>query len=119
MITSLLEFQHVFVNVPTPTGGGVVGQTRISDDNSPLPRDRVLFNYDYFDGTPLTPNGLDVHRMEAGFEKTFFDGWTSVELRLPFASSLSSDIASDGVGTQPADGVRRSEPDLQGPGLSQ
>src|SRR5262249_22272342 len=34
--------------VPSPGGGGAVGRTKIADDNSPLPRDRVLFNYDYF-----------------------------------------------------------------------
>jgi hypothetical protein len=83
--------------VPVPTGGGVVGLQKVSEDNNPLPRDRFIFNYDYFDNVPLTPHGVSVNRFSPGFEKTFFDRRASVEVRVPFAATLSSDILADGV----------------------
>src|SRR5262245_1291353 len=49
--------QAATVLVPLPSGGGVVGRTKISEDNSPLPRDRVIFNVDYYNNALLTPNG--------------------------------------------------------------
>jgi hypothetical protein len=78
--------------------GGLVGRTKVSDDNSPLPHDRIIFNYDDYNGVPLTPGGYDVHRFSVGFEKTFFDQGASFELRLPFASTLDNDIYTNGVG---------------------
>ena len=96
-ITSVVNIPHP-LSVLTPTGGGIVGPTRVSEDNSPLPRDRIIFNYDYFNNTPLTPGGFDVNRFSVGFEKTFFDQAASIALRLPFASTLSADVAADGVG---------------------
>jgi hypothetical protein len=88
--------------VPNPGAGGVVGLITVSEDNSPLPRDRFIFNYDYFDNVPLTPRGIPVNRYQFGVEKTFFDGWTSFEVRVPFASTLNSDIGvlSDGTNTE-------------------
>jgi hypothetical protein len=87
----------ILVSVPTPTGGGVVGRTKISDDNSPLPRDRVIFDYDYFSSVPFTPGGFNVSRFSVGFEKTFLCQRTSVEVRMPFASTLDNNISADGV----------------------
>jgi hypothetical protein len=86
----------ILLNVPSPTGG-VVGLTKISDDNSPLPRDRIIFDYDYFDSVPLTPQSNNVHRFSPGFEKTFFNQRASLEVRLPFASTISNDIVADGI----------------------
>lgn len=57
-----------------------------------VPRDRVYLNYSYFDGVPLLPNGVNVHRFTPGFEKTFFDGMSSIEVRTPFASTLSNTL---------------------------
>jgi len=90
------------ITVPNPSAGGVVGLITIAEDNSPLPRDRFIFNYDYFDQVPFTPTGIPVNRYQFGFEKTFFDGWTSLEVRLPFASTLNSTIGtfSDGTNTE-------------------
>jgi hypothetical protein len=87
----------IVLSVPTPTGGGLVGRTKISDDNSPLPRDRIIFDYDYFHNVPFTPGGFNVSRFSVGFEKTFFCQRTSVEVRLPFASTLDNNITADGV----------------------
>jgi hypothetical protein len=68
-----------------------VGRTKLSDDNSPLPRDRVIFDYDFFSRTPLGPGGQDVHRFSPGIEKTFFDQRASLEVRFPFAATIDSD----------------------------
>jgi hypothetical protein len=85
--------------VPNPAGGGVVGRTKVSEDSSPLPRDRFIFNYDYFHNVPLRAGGQDVNRFTFGVEKTCLDGMASVEVRLPFASTLDSDIVVGGEST--------------------
>lgn len=89
--------QQFFINVPNPAGGGVVGRSKISEDANPLPRDRFIFNYDYFNNTVLTQSGFDVNRIALGIEKTFFDMRASIEVRLPFASTLDS---TSGIGTE-------------------
>jgi hypothetical protein len=71
--------------------------TKLSDNNNPLPRDRVIFDYDYFDNTPLSAQGVNVHRFSPGFEMTFLDHLASIEVRVPFASTLSSDAVEGGV----------------------
>ncbi len=81
--------------VPSPTGGGVVGRTKVSDGNNPQPRDRIIFDYDYFNNAALSVGGFDVNRFSVGFEKTFFNRWASIELRVPFASTLRSNIESN------------------------
>lgn len=87
---------NVLVALPSPSNPGFVGNTKISDDNSPLPRDRVICNYDFFSSVPLNMRGVPVHRISPGIEKTFFDQTVSVEVRVPFASTLTSDILADG-----------------------
>jgi hypothetical protein len=94
--------QTVFLDVASPAGGGGVGRTKISEDNNPLPRDRVIFDYDYFNSVPLTLGGVGVQRFSPGFEKTFFDRLTSVEVRFPFATTLDSDLNSGNLGSERA-----------------
>jgi hypothetical protein len=65
----------------------------MSEDNSPIPRDRFIFTYDSFGDVPLTPNGIGVNRFQFGLEKTFLDGRWSAEVRLPFAGTLASTYA--------------------------
>lgn len=88
----IIPRRNILLLVPNPADGGVVGRTKISEDNNPLPRDRFIFNYDYFNNVPLTANGWNVSRFSPGFEKTFFNRMTSVEVRFPFASTLDSAI---------------------------
>ncbi|WP_020475098.1 hypothetical protein [Zavarzinella formosa] len=78
------------IHVANPANGGNVGRTKISEDNSPFPRDRVFFNYDYYSATQLSANGANVNRFSAGAEMTFLDRQGSVEVRVPFASTLAS-----------------------------
>lgn len=80
------------IDFPGLASGGVVGIQKLAENSSPIPRDRFLFNYSYYNNVRFTPNGLDVNRYVVGFEKTFFDQLASIELRAPFASTLNSDI---------------------------
>ena len=82
--------------LPNPGSGGVVGRTKIADDTSPMPQDRILFDYSFFDGVPLAPGGVNVHRFTPGFEKTFFDGMMSFEMKIPAAITMDSTMVQDG-----------------------
>lgn len=75
------------VAIPLTNGVGVM---KLAENTSPIPRDRVFLSYNYFDNVNMIPGGLAVNRLTPGFEKTFFDGRTSVELRIPMATTLSS-----------------------------
>jgi len=80
------------IQVTSPGAGGNVGTSKIVENASPIPRDRVYFNYSGFNGVPLTENGVNVSRYTPGFEKTFFDGMASIEVRTPFATTLSNNV---------------------------
>jgi hypothetical protein len=86
------EISEVPISIPSPGSGGVVGRVKMSEENSPLPRDRVVFVYDYFSNTSLSAGGIDVNRFQFGLEKTFLNGRASVEARLPFAGTLHSTV---------------------------
>jgi hypothetical protein len=79
------------ITIADPAAGGTVGRQNPSEDANPIPRDRFIFNYDYFSNVPLG-NGVDVNRFQIGFEKTFFNGLASLEIRLPFAATVASDL---------------------------
>jgi hypothetical protein len=61
---------------------------KISDNQSPLPQDRVFANFNYFNNVNYAidrkfnapVNGIQIYRYLAGFEKTFLDGLASVGL---------------------------------------
>ncbi len=75
----------------------VTGRMKLAENASPIPRDRIFFNYSLFNNVPLTPQGITVNRFTPGFEKTFFGKLASVEFRAPFASTLDSNIYTDGT----------------------
>jgi hypothetical protein len=58
-------------------------------------------NYSYFHNANFWGEQADVNRFMPGFEKTFYDGWTSIELRTPFAATLDNfqDILYPGGGS--------------------
>jgi hypothetical protein len=83
----------------------------VADNESPVPRDRVSFRFNYFDDAQqvtgfgpavFSPQGVgtsfaqtrnfSVERYTFSFEKTFLDQWGSVELRMPFSTGLSSNL---------------------------
>jgi hypothetical protein len=77
--------------LPSPGTSGV-GRVKLAENTSPIPRDRVFLNYSHFNNVPLQAGGVNVNRFVPGFEKTFFNGITSFELRAPFATTLNSDL---------------------------
>lgn len=80
------------IKFSTSGGGALVGRQKIAENNSPIPRDRVFFNYSGFKNVPLTNRGVSVRRFTLGFEKTFLDQQASIEVRVPVASTLSSQM---------------------------
>ncbi len=84
-----------------PIGGGD-RQYKISENVSPIPVDRWFVNYNHF-SQPVqnaTGSGQDVDRVTLGFEKTFLDGSSSFELRVPIVGGLSSSQDITGTGDQ-------------------
>jgi hypothetical protein len=89
-----LIFQHTFfpdqviVNIP-PGGGAAIRRIKISENTSPQPRCRVFFNYNFFNDV-ISGIG-DVNRYTFGIEHCMADQTRSIELRVPFASTLAAD----------------------------
>jgi hypothetical protein len=92
--TSQFDVAYV-VDIPTP--GAIVGRTKIAEDTSPIPQDRIIFDYGFFNEVSLFPAGVNVHRFTPGFEKTFFSGWMSFELKIPMAVTTDSTAVQDGT----------------------
>ncbi len=68
---------------------------KIAENTSPMPRDRLIFDYGYFDNVPLAPGGVSVNRFTLGFEKTFLDGDMSFEFKAPMASTVDSTVVQN------------------------
>lgn len=68
-----------------------VGFIKLTENMSPLPRDRVYINYSYFANANFFPTRADVNRWVPGYEMTFLDGTTSWEIRTPFAATVAAD----------------------------
>lgn len=85
---------NVLIPNAANAGAAVVGRSRIADNNSPLPRTRVFFDYSFIDNVAVSQNGVSVNRFTPGMEWAANDK-TSVEIRVPFATTLSSDIMLD------------------------
>jgi hypothetical protein len=82
-----------YTSVPTITiaaPGSQLGRFKLSEQNSPLPRDRIFFDYSFFNNAYVAASPRDVQRFAPGFEKTFFDRLCSVEIRVPMGISLNS-----------------------------
>lgn len=76
------------------------GSYNVAENNKALPMDRVFFQYNGFaNALPSNPGGqTSLHMYSLGFEKTFFDGLWSVDVRMPFNSGLafnSNSLSSD------------------------
>ena len=71
----------------------------IAESNSPLPADRIYYSYRRFEeATPLSiyqfNTVLDVDRHTLAFERTYWDGMCSLEVRTPIEHRLSSEFLS-------------------------
>jgi hypothetical protein len=80
-----------FIFAPQP--GDSIGGSKIADNNSPMPRDRIYGVYNHFNHAFGSTN-IDLGRF--GIEKTFFSGLASIEVRVPFAGTVASSQQSDG-----------------------
>jgi hypothetical protein len=77
---------------------------KVSEDEAPLPQDRVYFGFNYWDNLNAAVNrafGSDLTNMNAyretfGVEKTFLKGDASIGLRLPL-NTLSADSGVPGL----------------------
>lgn len=84
--------------------------TRVAENNSAIPQDRVYFNYKFLNDVPVAKDqganardwDSDFSHYELGLEKTLFDGNVSVELLLPFSYGPES-ANSSAVGIQGSD----------------
>jgi len=84
------------VELSLPPAG--VRTIKLVENNSVIPEDRIFFNYSFFNDVNLSGGGvIDVNRYLFGVEKTFFYGICSVELRVPFASTLNSEQSTLGI----------------------
>jgi hypothetical protein len=85
---------------------GGVGRMKIAEGGSVLPTDRVFFRYSNIHILAYSNSNRSLNRFVPGFEKTFFAGLTSFELRAPFAtdattiSSLDVNQFSNGYDTR-------------------
>lgn len=92
-------------------GAGGSRPVKIAENDTPIPVDRVFFNYNHFHNVfqfqeaalfpvpqPITRQ-LPIDRYTLGFEKTFFGGNWSCELRLPLNGTVAAagtDFAVEG-----------------------
>jgi hypothetical protein len=79
------------VNLSNPSGGGLVGRNKYFDDGSPVPQDRVFFDYSHIGAFGGLGTPIDINRYVVGVEKTFFNGFGSIEVMVPFAGTANSD----------------------------
>jgi len=84
------QFYNYVIDTSIVLPGYAVGFVKLTENMSPIPRDRVYMSYSYFKNVNFYPTRGDVNRFMPGFEKTFYDGWTSIELRTPFAATLEN-----------------------------
>jgi hypothetical protein len=73
-----------------PLGGG--RSFKIGENNKPIPMDRIYFNYNGYVNAvtlasapfgPPVPNDTNLNQYTFGFEKTFLDGFWSLDVRMP------------------------------------
>jgi hypothetical protein len=92
-------YDYVYdIDIPSPSGGALIGRMKLADNNSPLPRDRVFLDYSFFHNAALRPGGVEVNRFTPGIEKTFFLGSASAELRVPLLITANSNLTLDDQG---------------------
>jgi hypothetical protein len=95
----LLSLQSNFDSTVAVAGGD--RRFKISENVSPIPQDRIFFNYNYFHNAVTDVDGVthSLDRFTFGLEKTFLDGGASVEVRLPIVSGLGASQSMTGDNT--------------------
>ena len=66
-------------------------QSKIAEDTSPIPTDRVFLDFNHFNNAVTTANGqiIGLNCYTLGFEKTFHDGLWSIEVETPIDQGLN------------------------------
>lgn len=93
----------------------VLGRMNCAEHNSPLPRDRAYGIYKHynsllknsvsdFSGNQLGQSTRSVEQYLFGYEKTFHDGLSSLELRMPFTRTGSTQFSSNFSSNDPSIG---------------
>jgi hypothetical protein len=94
------------IDIPTSQS---IRSAKIAENDTPIPVDRIFFNYNHFhnlfevrelelfSGTPPIIRQEPLDRFTVGFEKTFFDGLASVELRMPFNGTYDTQLENSGI----------------------
>ncbi len=82
------------------------GTTKIANGGTPLPQNRVFFDYGLYTNVGFVPGGSTVNRFVPGFERAMMDGLFSVEVRMPFTATTSNDIGLSGGSLIAGDGVK-------------
>jgi hypothetical protein len=82
--------------LPNP-GTHITGIVKATENNSPIPQDRVFLDYTYYHNVPFTGEGIGVVRMTPGIERTTLDGLMSVEVRMPVAETLDNHFTDGGT----------------------
>lgn len=87
---------------PTVALAGGDRRFKIAENVSPIPRDRVFFNFNHFENalTDFRGQAVSLGRYAGGFEKTFLNELASIEMRLPIADGLNSTQRLNGTETE-------------------
>ena len=88
-------FLHVSTAGQTVAVAGGDRRFKVAENVSPIPQDRVYFNFNHFENSLIDPNNdrRSLNRFALGFEKTFCCGEASIEVRLPISRGLDSNQA--------------------------
>jgi hypothetical protein len=84
------------VQIVLPLAGGDL-RYKLTEHTSPIPIDRVFFDYHVFNDAVVDANGnlIDLNRYLFGLEKTFCQGNLSLEVRIPIANGADSQQVQD------------------------
>jgi hypothetical protein len=92
-LDAFYAFDYVVnVPIPSPSADGLLGRSTVGANSSPVPTDRLYFDYS------LVKNGVPYNRSEnfdrftIGIEKVFGEGDFSLEVRLPFVASMDHQL---------------------------
>ena len=89
---------NYFAEYRIPLAPGAVyglGRQKVTENMTPIPTDRLIFDYSYFHNVPLPYRNMPVQRFTPGFEKTFFDKKFSIEMRFPFVATIDNELSTD------------------------
>jgi hypothetical protein len=94
--TAQIAYDYVAVEylIPAVTASQIygLGRQKITENFTPLPTDRFIFDYSYYHNVPLPYGNMPVNRFTPGIEKTFFNKRCSFEMRFPFAATIDNNL---------------------------